>query len=144
MVSSAQPSSNGSFDPPYFGVLCSFVLDSTCDVYEDQVVDGVGVEKPAYTVIFYEYAWEYEPKVAVKDDLLLSTPHPIIYLDIFCSSSIFYSSCENISPDVSTSDHSQNEWDVSVSSNYEEEKYFFLGLLNLSSLFSRILEGEIF
>lgn len=55
VVSSTQPPSTASFDPPDFGVLCSSVLESTCDVHKDQVLDEAGVGKPTYTIIFDEY-----------------------------------------------------------------------------------------
>jgi len=44
MVSSSHPLSDGSFNPSYFGMLCSSVPDFTCDIHKDQFVDGVGVE----------------------------------------------------------------------------------------------------
>jgi len=84
-------------------VLCSFVLDSTFVVHEDQVVEGVGVEQSTCTIIFDEYVWGSEEESAVKDDLLPSTPHPL-YLDIFCDSSIYDFSCESSSLNVSTLD----------------------------------------
>lgn len=77
-------------------MLCSLVLDSTCDVHEDQVVDEVGVEKLTSAMIFDEYMWEYEEEVVVIDDLLLSAPHQF-YLGIFYDSTFFYFSCENSS-----------------------------------------------
>lgn len=46
MVSFSQDPSSISFNPPYFGALCSSVLESTCDVHEDQAVDGVGSGQP--------------------------------------------------------------------------------------------------
>ena len=54
----SQPPSSSSFDPPDCIVLCSPILDSTSIIHEDEVVDGVGVEKPTYAVIFYEYVWK--------------------------------------------------------------------------------------
>ena len=60
VVSSSQPLSTGSFGPLDFFVLCSSILDFTCDVHEDQVMDEVGVEHPTCAIIFYEYVWEYE------------------------------------------------------------------------------------
>ncbi len=40
----SQPSSSCFVDPPYFGVLCSSILDCACDVHEHQVVDAVYLE----------------------------------------------------------------------------------------------------
>lgn len=37
----SQPSSSRSVDPPHFGVLCSSIPDSACDVHKDQVGEGV-------------------------------------------------------------------------------------------------------
>ena len=54
-VLSPHPPSFSPFDPLNFGFLCSSVLDPSCDVHEDQVLDGFGVEKPTCDVIFYEY-----------------------------------------------------------------------------------------
>lgn len=97
----------GSFDPINFGLLCSSILDSTCDVHEDQVLDGVGVQQLTCTIIFYEYVWECENESIVKHDLLLSAPCSP-YPEIFHDSAIFIPSRENSSPYVSTSDHLQN------------------------------------
>lgn len=46
MVSFPKPSSAISFDRLDFGILCSFILDSTCDVHMDKVMEGVGLEQP--------------------------------------------------------------------------------------------------
>lgn len=78
VVLSSHPPSFGTFGRQHFGVLCSSVLDLTCDFHKDQVLDQVGVEQ--------EYA--------VKDDLLLSAPRPL-YLDIFQDFFSFVRSCEN-------------------------------------------------
>lgn len=106
-VLSSQPRSSGSFDPLDCTLLCSPVLDSTFVVHEDQVVEKVGVKQPNYSIIIYEYAWEYEEEPVVKDDLLLSAPH-FLFPDIFCDSAIYTFSCENSFKYVSTSDHSKN------------------------------------
>lgn len=92
-------------DPSDYTVLCSPIPDSTLVVHKDQVIDGIGVEKPTCTVIYDEYLWEYEEEPMAKDDLFLSTPHPL-FSDIFCDPNIFYFPCENSFPDVSTSNHS--------------------------------------
>lgn len=60
VVSSHQPPSYGSIDPLDFVVLCSSVPHSTCDVHEDQVLDGVGVGQPTRAIIFDGYVWESE------------------------------------------------------------------------------------
>jgi len=101
----SQPLSSGSFNPLDSGVSCSYILDFIGDFHEDQIVDGVGVEKPICAIIFYEYMWESEEEPMVKDDLLLFAPR-LLYLDIFCDSAISVFSHENSSPDVSSSDHS--------------------------------------
>lgn len=49
-----------------FGVLCSSIPNSTCDVHEDQVVDKVGFEQPTCIVIFYEYVCGFEEEIAMK------------------------------------------------------------------------------
>lgn len=102
MVSTPRTPSNGSFDPLYFDVLCSSILDSTCDVHENQVMDEVRAGKPTYAIIFNEYVWEFEQEFVVKDFLLLSAPH-LIYPDIFCDSAISNFSYENLSLNVSVS-----------------------------------------
>lgn len=52
LVLSPHPWSFGPFYPLYFGVLCSSVLDLTCDVHEHKVLDGIGVEKETYDINF--------------------------------------------------------------------------------------------
>lgn len=113
VVSFSQPPSIGSFDSLDFGVLCSSVPDSTCYVLEDHVFYGFGVEHATYVIIFYEYMWESKQEFLVKDGVLLSSPHAL-YPDIFHDYVISIPSFENPSLDVSTSDHSQNTWDVSL------------------------------
>jgi len=92
---------------------------------------------------FYQYVWESEQEVAVKDDLLLFAARPL-YPIIFCSSNIFVPSCENPSPDVYTSDHSQNAQDVTLSFDCGEDKYFFPNPLDLSYFLSGDSGGDIF
>lgn len=87
--------------------------------------------------------WGSEQEVTVKDEILLSTPS-LLYPNIFCDSSIFYSPCENIFMNVSTFDHSQNAWDVSLSFDYGEDKSFFPDPLDLSYFISGNSEGEFF
>lgn len=55
---SPHPLCFGHFDPLDFGVLYSSVSDPSCDVHENQVLDGVGVEKTTCDIIFDEYVWE--------------------------------------------------------------------------------------
>lgn len=98
----SQPSSSRSVDPLDYIVLCSFVPNSTIIIHEDQVVDRIGFEKPTCTIIYDEYVCEYKEEPTVKDDILLSTHHPL-FLEIFCDSTISYLSCENPSLDVFSS-----------------------------------------
>ena len=119
----SQTPSFHSVDPPDFGILCSSIPDFACDVHEDQVVDGVGFKQLTCVVIFYEYVWEAEAELGVKDDLLLSGPR-LLYLDNFCDLSIFDLSCENSFPYVSIFNHSQDIWDVNLSFDCGEDKYF--------------------
>lgn len=137
LISFSHALSSGSYDPLDFIVLCSFVSNSTTVVDEDQVVDGFGVEKLTYAVIYDEYVWESKEEPTVKDDLILYTPHPL-YLDIFRESSISVFPCENSYLDVSASDHSQNTQDISPSFDFGDEKYFFMNPPNVSSFISVI------
>jgi len=107
MVSSLRLPSTSSFDPSDFSVLCSSVVNSTCDVDEDQVMEGASVGNPTYTISFDEYVWDSNQEAMMKDDLLLSAPCSL-YPGIFYDSSISDFFCENLSSNVSTSDHSQN------------------------------------
>lgn len=68
--------------------------------------------------------WESEEEPAVKDDFLLSAPHPL-FLDIFCDSDIYDFSCENSFMDVSTFDNSHNTQDVSPSFDCGEDTSLF-------------------
>lgn len=77
----------------------------------------------------------------VKDDLLRSLPRPL-FPDIFHDYSTYVPSFENSSLDVSTSNHSQNTWDVSLSFDCREYKSFFPNSPNLSSFISGNIEGE--
>lgn len=77
----------------------------------------------------------------MKDDLLLSAPHPL-FLDIFCDSAISDLSCENPSPTVFTSNHSQNTPDVTTSLHYGEDTYLFPNSPNLSSFIYGNSESE--
>lgn len=141
VVLSPQPMSFGSFDPLDFGVVCSLVLDLTCDVHGDRVLDEVGVQQTTNAIIFYEYVWESGQESKVKDDLLLSTPR-LLYPDIFHGSSISIPSCENSFLDVYTSNHSQNTWDTSLSFDCGEEKSIFPDPPNVSSYLFENIEGE--
>jgi len=75
VVLSSHPSFIGPFDTSDFGVVFSFISNLTCDVHEDQVLDGVGVELEPCDIIFNEYVWESEQESMVKDGLFLSAPH---------------------------------------------------------------------
>ena len=81
----SQPPFSHSVDPSDCIVLCSPILDSTFVVHEDQVVNGFGVEQQTYIVIYDEYVWESKEEPTVKDDLLLSTLHPLFLNIFFCS-----------------------------------------------------------
>jgi len=81
---------------------------------EDQVVDEVGVVQPTCAIIHDECMQESKEEPAVKDDSLLVAPHPL-YPDIPCDSSIADFPRENSFPDASTSYHSQDTLDVSLS-----------------------------
>ena len=74
MHSVPQPSSSHSAVPPGDTVLCSFILDCTLVVNEEQATDGVGVAQPTCVVIHEEYEWELEHEHLVKDDSLPSEP----------------------------------------------------------------------
>lgn len=91
-----QPPSSLSVDPMDCTVLFSPIPDSTLVVHEDQVVDRVGVVKPACVFIHDECVQEFEEEFAVKDDLLLSTTHPV-YSNIPCDSAISGFPYENLS-----------------------------------------------
>ena len=118
------PPSFAHYDSPYFDVLCSTVSHFSSDVHKDQVLDGVGVEKPTCDIIFDEYVWESKQESVVKDDLLFFAPL-LHYPDIYHDSTIFVQSCQNSFLDVYTFDHSQNTWNASFSFECEEEKFVF-------------------
>jgi len=122
-------------------MLCSPILDYTLIVHEDQVVNRVGIEKQTCNIIYDEYVWEYEEELAVKDDLLPSTPHPP-FPYIFGDSAIIIFPHENSFLDALTSDHSQNTSAISLSLHSEENKSFLENSLNISSVISRNVEGE--
>jgi len=112
--------------------MCSLVLDLSCDVHKDKVLDGVGVEHTTYDIIFYEYVWQFEKESMVNEDLILSAS-PTHYLDICNDSVIPFQSCQNSFLDVSNFDHSQNTWNVSFSFECGEDKFFCTDPPNLSS-----------
>ena len=85
-VLSPCPSSFGPSNPPDCDVLCSPISNLTCDVQEDQALDGVGVEQPTSDIIHNDYVGEprAEQESATKDDSLSSAPllhHPDISHD---------------------------------------------------------------
>lgn len=100
-----QPPSPRFIDPLDCIVLCSFVLDSTLVVNEDQVVDEVGVVQLTCTIIHDECVRESEEEPAVKDDSLPCVPH-LLYPNNSCDFATFGFPCENSSLHVSSSDHS--------------------------------------
>lgn len=69
------------------------------------------------------------------------TPH-LLFPGIFCDSLVSNLSCENSSPDISTSNHSQNTPDVNLSFLYGEDTSFFPNPPNLASFHSRNAEDE--
>jgi len=77
----------------------------------------------------------------VKDESLPSAPH-LIYPDIPCDSTSINFPCENSFPDVSTSDHSQDTSDVSMSLHCGEDTSSSENLSNMSSVISKDTEGE--
>jgi len=84
--------------------------------------------------------WEFEEEPAEKDELILDALHPL-YLNIFFDSAIFYFPCEYSSPNVSTSYHSPNTSDVSISLHCREDTYFYANPLNLSFFVPKNEEG---
>lgn len=77
----------------------------------------------------------------MKDDSLPIAPH-LLYLDIPCDFATVDFPCENSFPDVSTSDHSQDTSDVSMSLNFGDDTSSFENLSKLSSIISENTEGE--
>lgn len=108
---------------------------------EDQVLDGVGVMQPTYTIIHDECVGESKEELAVKDDSLPAAPH-LLHPDIPCDSAITDFPCENPFPDVSTSDHSQGTSDASLSLQCREETSSLENMFNLSFIFLENIEGE--
>jgi len=96
--------------------------------------------QPAYAVIHHECVQEFEEELVVADELLLSAPH-VLYPNIPCDSAIYDFRCENISLDVSTSDHSQDTSDVSISLHCGEDTYLSENPFNISSVISKNIEG---
>jgi len=105
MDSFPQPPSPHSVDPPDFIVLCSYILDSTLVVNEDQDVGEVGVMQPTCTIIHDECVWESKEGTMVKDDSFLAMPHPL-YPNIPFDSVTVSSPYENSFSDASIFDHS--------------------------------------
>ena len=110
-------------------------------VNDDQVVDGVGVVQPTCAIIHDECVRESEEELTVKDDSLPFAPH-LLYPDIQCDSATLDFPCENSSPNVSISDHSQDTLDVSVSLHCREDMSSSKNLSHLSFGISENTKGE--
>lgn len=100
--------------------MCYPILDSSLAVNEDRVVDRVGVMQPTSTIIHDECVWEFKEEPAVKDDSLPAVPHSL-YPDNPCDSATADFPRENPFPYVSTSDHSSDTLDVSLSLQCRED-----------------------
>lgn len=134
-----------SFDPLDCVLLCSPISNISLDIHEDQVLDGVGVLQETCDILYDDYVLESTSKQesAMKDDFPPSVPLPH-YPDIFCNFIIPIESCEKlVSDDIITSNHFQNSWNVSFSSECGEKKSSLLNFPTLSSHHSKNLEGEI-
>lgn len=108
---------------------------------EDQATDIVGVAKPTCIVIHEEYHWELKHQHSVKDDTLMSEPHPF-FTHIFGEPSIHDFACVSSSMDAPIVDHSQDTLNVSRPSDNREDKVFIENPLDLSSAFSKNTEDE--
>ena len=97
--------------------------------------------QPIYDIIHDECVRESKEEPTVKDDSHLSVPH-LLYPDISCDFATFYFQGENSSPDVSTSDHSQDALDVSTSLHYEEDTSSSENPSHMSFVISENTEGE--
>jgi len=109
-------------------------------VNKDQVVYGVSVTHPTCAIIHDEHVQEFK-ELAVKDDSFLAAPHPL-HPDIPCDSPTTDFPYANPFPDVSTSDHSHDTLDVSISLHFREDTSSSKNLPNLSSIFPKNIEGE--
>lgn len=91
------PQSFSPSNPPYCDVLCSIVSNLTCDVHEDQVLNGVGIMQPTCDIIHDDYVGELiaEPESTKKDDSIPSTPL-LHHSDISPKFFISDESCENL------------------------------------------------
>lgn len=108
---------------------------------KDQVVDRVGVIQPTCAIIHDECVWESKEELVVKDKSLLATPHPL-HPDIPCDSSTIDFPCENSFLGASTSNHSQDTLDVSLSLQCREDTSSSEHSSILSSIFLENTEGE--
>jgi len=82
---------------------------------EDQIVEGVGVVWPTYAIIHDKCVQESKEEPMVNDDSLRVVPHPL-HPDNPCDSTTANSPYENPLPNVSTSNHSQDTSNISLSS----------------------------
>lgn len=102
-----QPLSLCSIDPPNSTVLCSSIRSSSRVVNEDQVIDGVDVVQPTYTIIHDGFVWESKEEPMVNDESLPSIPHQL-YLNIPYDPTTIDFPCADPFSDVSTSDRSHD------------------------------------
>lgn len=130
-----------SVDPLDCIVFCSTIPYSSPVVNEDQAIDGVGVMHPTYAIIHDECVWESKEKPAVKDDSLVAIPH-LLHLDIPCDSSTTDFPCKNQLVAASTSYHSQDILDVSISLQCEEDTSSSKNMFNWSIIFLENRKGE--
>lgn len=128
-----RPPSSCFVNPLDCTALCSSILNSSPIVDEDQVVDGVGIMQPTCAIIHEECVWKSKEEPTVKDDSLPATPHPL-HPEIPCDSTTTYFPSENPLMNVSTSDHSQDMSNVSLSSQCGEDTSSYRNLSNLSSV----------
>ncbi len=124
---------------------CTFLLSSIPDsspiVNEDQDVDRVGVMQPTYVIIHDECVQESKEELAMKGDSLPFMPHPL-HPDIPCDYATIDFPYENSFMDASTSDHSQDNSDVSLSLQCGEETSSSENPFNLSFIFLENTKGQ--
>ena len=121
--------------------MCPYILDFSPVVNEDQSVGKVGVVQPTYAIIHDEYVPESKEEPTVKEDSLQTVPH-LLYLDIPYYSTTADFPCEKSFSNISTFDHSQGTSDLSLSLHYRKDTSSSEHPSNLSSIISKIIEGE--
>ena len=108
---------------------------------EDQVFDAIGVMHPTCAIVHGECVQESKEELVVKDEFLPAAPYPL-HPNIPCDSATADFPYENPFPDVSTSNHSQDTSDVSLSLQCGEDTSSSENPLNLSFIFLENTEGE--